>query len=84
LIAGSIAVGAGFAGGAHHAILLAGRLALIVCDIFAHLLPVFYLRSLVYVWSFRFFSDALAKIVWRAHAAIFFVRSMADAAIFAL
>jgi hypothetical protein len=44
LIAGShlIAVGADQTGGAHHAILLAGRLAAVVCVVFAHLRPVFY------------------------------------------
>jgi hypothetical protein len=35
-------VGAGPARGAHHAVALVGRLALIVCVIFAYLRPVFY------------------------------------------
>jgi hypothetical protein len=46
-IAGQIAVGADQAGAAHHAVLLAERLALIVCSAVAHLRPVvFWWRQL--------------------------------------
>ena len=82
-IAGLFAVIADQAGGAQRAILLADRLALIVCNIFAHLRPVFYAVNTAYGLS-RSFSDAAAKIVWHAHATIPFVRSMFDAAIFTI
>jgi hypothetical protein len=66
-----------------HAIALANRLALILCAIFAHLRPVFYAAISIHGLS-RNLSDALAKIVWRAHATILFGRTMVDAVIFAL
>jgi hypothetical protein len=60
--AGHIAVEADQAGGALHAILFSGHLALIVCVIFAHLRPVFYaVRSTCGIS--RNLSDALAKLV---------------------
>ena len=71
-------------GGAQHAMLLAGRLALIiVCLIFAHLRPVFHAVPSKYGLS-RIFSDAVAKLLWRAHATAVFERSMFDAAIFTI
>ena len=60
------------------AIMLADRLALIVCNIFAHLHPVFYAVKSAYGLS-RFFSAAAAKIVWRAHATLLSGRTMFDA-----
>jgi hypothetical protein len=82
-IAGPIAVGTEATGGTQRAIVLADRLALIVCAIFAHLRPVFH-AALPKCGLSRKISDALAKHVWRALAAFFFGRSMVDAAIFAL
>ena len=83
LIEGPQTVGAESAGGAHHAVFLADRPTLIACVIFAHLRPVFYAGLSIHGLS-RNFSDALAKIVWRAHATILFGRTMVDAVIFAL
>ena len=71
------------AGVAQRAKLLADRLALIVCNILAHLRPVFHTHPSKYGLS-RNLSDAIAKIVWRAHATICSGRSMVDAAFFAL
>jgi hypothetical protein len=82
-IAGSFAVIADQAGVAQRAIVLADRLALIVCVIFAHLRPVFYAVTSAY-GLLRSFSDAAAKLVWRAHATIASERSMLDAAIFTI
>ena len=69
------------AGVAQRAMLLADRLALIVCVIFAHLHPVFYAVKSAYGLS-RNFSDAAAKIVWRAHATHLSGRTMFDADMF--
>jgi hypothetical protein len=80
-IAGLFVVDADHAGVAQRAIDLADRLALIVCNIFAHLRPVFYAVKSAYGLS-RSSSDAAAKIVWRAHATIASRRTMFDAAIF--
>jgi hypothetical protein len=82
-IAGLFVVDADQAGVAQRAMVLADRLALIACNIFAHLLPVFHAAILMHGLS-RIFSDAAAKIVWRAHATIGFLISMFDAAIFTL
>ena len=72
------------AGVAQRAIVLADRLALIiVCLIFAHLRPVFH-AVVPHLGLSRIFSDAVAKLVWRALAAITPGRSMVDAAFFAL
>jgi hypothetical protein len=65
-IAGPSAVAADLAGGARCAVALADRLALIVCVIFAHLRPVYYAAFSKYGLS-RFFPDAPAILVWRAH-----------------
>jgi hypothetical protein len=84
LIAGSIAVDAGPAGGAYYAVLLADLLApAIVCVVFAHLRPVFHAAPSKY-GLLRCFSDAAAIALWRAHATILFARTMIDAAIFGL
>ena len=82
-IAGLFAVGAEATGGAQHAIVLADRLALIVCNILAHLRPVFHAVNSAYGLS-RNLSDAIAKFVWRAHATIFSGRRMVAAAFFAV
>ena len=79
-IAGPSAVAADLAGTARCAVTLADLLALIVCNIFAHLRPVFRAVMLKQGLS-RSLSDALAKIVWRAHATITFLGTMFDAAI---
>jgi hypothetical protein len=62
-------VGANHVGAAQHAIPFAYRLALIVCVIIAHLRPVFYTVTAKCGLS-RIFSFAIAKIVWRALAAL--------------
>jgi hypothetical protein len=75
-------------GGAHHATSLGDRLALIVCNVSAHLRPVFHAVA-SFCGLVIYLSDALAKIIWRAQATILFVQSMStesmsDAALFAL
>jgi hypothetical protein len=85
-IAGLFVVDAEAAGVAQRAILLADRLALIVCNIIlAHTYgPVFHAAPSK--CGLSRLSDAIAKIVWRAHATISSARmhSMVDAAFFAL
>ena len=81
VIAGLFVVFADHAGGAHRAILLADRLALIVCNILAHLRPVFHAARSKCGLS-RILSYAIAKIAWRAHATYIFLGTMFNAAIF--
>ena len=84
-IAGLFVVDAEAAGVAQRAILLADRLALIVCNILAHTYgPVFHAAPSK--CGLSRLSDAIAKTVWRAHATISSARmhSMVDAAFFAL
>jgi hypothetical protein len=82
-IAGLFVVDAEAAGVAQRAIFLADRLALItVCLIFARPRPVFHAGFPHQ--GLALFSDAAAKLVWRAHATIASERSMLDAAIFTI